>query len=106
MREITVEQLYEWRRSGRDFVLLDVREEHEVAQAALPGAQCIALRDVLGRLHELSRESEIAVICHHGVRSAMVVSFLEARGFRAYNVEGGIDAYAARVDPSIPRYHF
>jgi rhodanese-related sulfurtransferase len=105
VREISVEQLAEWRASGRTFTLLDVREPFEVAVASLPDALHIPVRDVPARLSELDPDAEIAVLCHHGGRSEYVVRFLHARGFdNAHNVEGGIEAYAQRVDRSIPRY--
>jgi rhodanese-related sulfurtransferase len=105
VHDISVEQLAEWRASGRIFVLLDVREPFEVALASLPGSLHIPMRQVPARLTDLDPQAEIAVLCHHGGRSEYVARFLHARGFeRAYNVEGGIEQYALRVDPSVPRY--
>lgn len=105
MQELSVEELAQWLASGRDFVLLDVREPQEVAAARLPGAVHIPMRQVPQRAGELDPGREIAVICHHGGRSESIARFLQMRGFmRVYNVDGGIDAYALRVDSSIPRY--
>ena len=103
--DISVEELAQWRASGRDFVLLDVREDHEVARAALPGALHMPMREILQRMNELHTGKDIAVLCHHGHRSDAVARFLRTHGFeRARNVAGGIDAYAERIDPKIPRY--
>ena len=45
------------------------------------------------------------VLCHHGVRSAQLARFLVDNGFKkVWNLTGGIDAYAANVDGSVPRY--
>lgn len=105
MLEISVDELAQWRASGRPFVLLDVREPGEVQTAALPDSVHIPMRHVPERTGELDPEADIAVLCHHGGRSEQVARFLAARGFRrVHNVAGGIDAYARRVDPSIPRY--
>ena len=51
-------------------------------------------------------ESEVVVFCHVGGRSAQVVHWLNARnGFaNVHNLTGGIDAYAAEIDPTIARY--
>jgi rhodanese-related sulfurtransferase len=39
------------------------------------------------------------------MRSAQVVAFLMHQGHRAvYNLEGGTDAWARQVDPTMPRY--
>ena len=105
MRDITVEDLAELRRAGEPLVLLDVREPAEVAIASIPGATCIPMGEIPTRLSELDRERPIAVLCHHGGRSERVAAFLIGQGFSdVVNVDGGIDAYSARVDPAIPTY--
>ena len=91
--------------SGRALVLLDVREPEELALASLPGALHIPMGEVPGRLHELDPDAEIVVMCHHGIRSASVAEFLARREFsHVVNLAGGIDAWSATVDPSVPRY--
>lgn len=105
MSEITVEELARWRASGKDFVLLDVREPHEIDAASIPGALHIPMREIPIRADEIPQGRDVAVLCHYGGRSERVARFLELRGFtNVYNVEGGIDDYALRVDSSIPRY--
>ncbi|MDQ6929102.1 MAG: rhodanese-like domain-containing protein [Candidatus Eremiobacteraeota bacterium] len=105
MREIEVEELALWRRDGRDFVLLDVREDDEVRTASIEGAQHIPLRDVPARKHELHKDAQIVVMCHHGGRSARVVEFLTAQGYDgAINLNGGINEWSKKIDPSVPRY--
>ena len=103
--EITVEELARWLREGRSFTLLDVRTEGEVALASIAGATWIPMGQIPGRFAELPTDLPIAVLCHHGGRSDRVAQFLTARGYAdVVNVDGGIDAYAARIDASIPRY--
>jgi rhodanese-related sulfurtransferase len=105
VEEISVEMLAEWRASGRRFILLDIREPFEVAVASLSDSLHIPMREIPARLHELDPQADIAVLCHYGGRSEHVARFLHARGFeRAHNIEGGIEEYALRVDPSVPRY--
>lgn len=105
MNEISVEELAQWRASGRRFTLLDIREPYELAAASLPNALHIPMRDIPARLDELEPDADIAVLCHHGGRSEHVARFLNARGFeRVHNVDGGIEAYSLRIDPSVPRY--
>jgi rhodanese-related sulfurtransferase len=95
--------------SSPPLLLLDVREPWEVAIAAieLPGAitRCMPLGELPARLGELDPAQPVVCICHHGVRSAQVVAFLERRGFgSAYNLAGGIDAWSRQVDPAVARY--
>lgn len=105
MSDISVEQLAQWRASGKNFVLLDVREPFELQASSLTEALHIPMRQIPARFQELDRNAEIAVLCHYGERSAHVVRFLSAQGFASvHNVAGGIDAYAKRVDSTIPRY--
>lgn len=104
-QEIDVETLAEWRRNERVFVLLDVRDPEEVAIAAFPEAVKIPMQDIPNCVDELDRSATIAVLCHYGGRSARVAQFLRDRGFTdVYNIDGGINAYAQRIDLSIPRY--
>lgn len=102
---ISVEELARWRSEGRTFVLLDVREPFELAAARIEGAVHVPMRELASRLEDLDRDAEIAVLCHHGGRSDRAAQFLEAQGFKhVSNVDGGIAAYAERVDASVGTY--
>lgn len=86
-------------------VLLDVREPWEVQTVSLAGITAIPMREVPGRLEELTPDAEVVCVCHHGGRSAQIAMFLESRGFtQVYNLQGGMDGYARQVDPSLPTY--
>ncbi len=88
-----------------DLVLLDVREPHELATAAVDGALHIPMQTIPARLAEIPREAPLVVMCHHGARSMAVVNYLRKAGFEnAINLTGGIHAYASEADPSIPLY--
>jgi adenylyltransferase/sulfurtransferase len=85
--------------------LLDVRSPHEWAICRLPRAVLIPAEQLEARLDEIEREREIVVYCHSGIRSAMAANLLRGRGFeRVSNLLGGIDAWAVRIDPKMPRY--
>lgn len=87
-----------------DFILLDVREPDEYQIANL-GGLLIPLHELPQRYNELNPESEIIVMCHHGVRSAHAVGFLREKGFQnTKNLTGGIEAWSTQIDPNIPRY--
>ena len=94
---------------GENPLLLDVREPWEFALAAvrIDGLRTlhIPMNEVPGRLAELDAARPVVCICHHGMRSAQVVAFLERQGFEAaYNLAGGIDAWSEHVDTRVPRY--
>ncbi len=105
MTEISVDELKRRHDAGDDFLLLDVREPDEIATASIAWATTIPMGEVPQHLDELPRDKPIAVLCHGGGRSGRVTAFLNQNGFpNAVNVAGGIDAWSAAVDPSVPRY--
>lgn len=93
-------------------ILLDVREVYEYHWASLgAGVVTAPLSDLAARgLPALPPEASdpqtpLIVFCHHGVRSAQVVLWLRQQGWdQVYNLQGGIDAWAAEVDASVGRY--
>ncbi|HLG90402.1 MAG TPA: rhodanese-like domain-containing protein [Alphaproteobacteria bacterium] len=86
-------------------VILDVREPWEIEIAALPDVLSIPLHELVGRVADVPRDRPVAVMCHHGGRSAQATAWLRQQGFaRVMNVAGGIDAWARTVDPSVSRY--
>jgi rhodanese-related sulfurtransferase len=105
MTDLSVHDVHEKHEAGDHFVLLDVREPHEIVTASIPWALTIPMRDVPARLAELPTDKPIAVLCHHGGRSAQVTGYLNANGFpQAANIDGGIDAWSLHIDPTVPRY--
>lgn len=88
-----------------ELLVLDVREDWELATVSVPGAQHVPMGMIPGQQATLPRERPIAVLCHHGMRSAMVADYLRAAGHpRVLNVTGGIDRWSVDVDASLPRY--
>lgn len=104
--EIEPEELAKrWGSDRSAFLLLDVREPEERAAANIEPSLHIPMDQVPDRLAEIPRDRPVVVFCHHGSRSAMVAGYLEGEGFAGIlNLSGGIDAWAAQVDPKVPRY--
>jgi adenylyltransferase/sulfurtransferase len=91
--------------TDREPLLIDVREPWEAELASIPNATLIPLGTLAGALDRLDRTAEIVVYCHHGVRSANALSILRANGFdHSRHLEGGIDAWATLVDPTMAHY--
>lgn len=102
--DIGVEELKKLRDDGADFVLLDVREPHEVEICNL-GGTVIPLGSLAERIEELDRDAHLVVHCRSGGRSAKAVEMLRSAGFaNAWNVNGGMLAWIDRIDPSLTRY--
>ncbi|MEO8348048.1 MAG: molybdopterin-synthase adenylyltransferase MoeB [Acidobacteriota bacterium] len=103
--EISVQDFKAMRDRGDDVVLVDVREPHEVAICSLPGSVKIPLATLPENLNTLSTVDEIVVHCKMGGRSAKAVQLLRDAGFKKVrNLAGGIDRWAAEIEPGMPRY--
>jgi adenylyltransferase/sulfurtransferase len=105
--EIGVEQLRGLLDRGAAVQLVDVREIHEweISNLGFAGAKLVPLGQLFERLDELDPQRETVVYCRSGSRSAMAVKYLQAHDFvRAVNLRGGINDWAARIDPGMPRY--
>ncbi len=109
MEQISPAQLADWAKGQTQRpVLLDVREGWEV-QTASASADALDLlhmpmSTIAARLNELDTSRPIACLCHHGSRSMHVANFLQQHGFQVVNVSGGIHAWSAQIDPTIPVY--
>ena len=91
--------------NGNKTILLDVREAWEYELCNIPDSINISMSNVDKMLSDLNADEEIVVICHHGMRSFQVASYLENNGFsQISNLEGGIDAWAHTVDPDMAQY--
>src|SRR6266496_3114082 len=111
--EITVTELSERLKSEDKFILLDVREPHELGFAKLTDSRLEVTplsrlaREGINVLSESakSKDSTIYVMCHHGNRSGQVTAWLAQQGWNnVFNVRGGIDEYARKIDNSIGFY--
>jgi adenylyltransferase/sulfurtransferase len=104
-RDLTVAELAERRREGRELFLLDVREPHEWAIGHIEGAILVPLGELPRSLGSVPRDQDVVVYCKGGTRSSQAAGILVEAGYaRVENLLGGILAWRAEVDPSIPRY--
>jgi adenylyltransferase/sulfurtransferase len=85
--------------------VIDVREPWEWEVAHIAGSRHIPLGALASRVTELDARREIVTVCHHGARSLSARRLLAGAGFSTVkSLAGGIDAYAARIDPNLDRY--
>lgn len=94
-------------------LVLDVREPWEVQTACVKEdgftLLTIPMQQIPARLAGLQAshglEHPMACLCHHGMRSLQVATYLTQSGFAdVVNLQGGIDAWSQQVDPTVPRY--
>lgn len=92
-------------RCNKPPLLLDVREPWEYEKCHLDNSKLIPMRQIPAALDDLDQKQEIVVICHHGIRSRQVAYYLESEGFdKVINLEGGVEAWAKDIDPTMQRY--
>jgi adenylyltransferase/sulfurtransferase len=103
--EIDVLELKQKIDRGDQFLLIDVREPHEYRICRIPGSKLIPLGEFPRHVAELDPHADIVIHCKSGMRSAKACAILRQAGFECVrNVVGGILAWSAKVDPSVPKY--
>lgn len=105
VREISVQELKARRDRGENPLVIDVREDWELQLASIPDVVHVPMTQIPARLAEFAREDETIVMCHAGGRSMRVAQFLSNQGFtNVANLSGGIAAWSAAVDATVPQY--
>jgi sulfur-carrier protein adenylyltransferase/sulfurtransferase len=103
IRRISAQQLHALLDSGAPTLLVDVREPDEFDAGHLPGSLHIPLGELDSRLQELSAHAAPIFICRSGGRSlaACQMALAAAPASTPTNLEGGLKAWAAEVDPKL-----
>ena len=103
--DITAMELSERLKEEPELRLIDVREPHEREISNLEGSEVLPLGQFASHLAELDSAEEIVLFCKAGTRSTRALEILVSAGFKKVkNLKGGINAWAALVDPSLPIY--
>jgi rhodanese-related sulfurtransferase len=82
--------------------LVDVREPYEHEAGRIEGARHVEIPNLTAAAQELDPEQPIVFYCRSGARSAMATQAFRASGYRAYNMSGGLLAWAAKGLPLVP----
>lgn len=104
-KSLTVIELKHLKDKGEAIQLVDVREAYEYDIANLSG-ELIPLSGLEDNVDRIKRDRKVVIHCRSGKRSADAIKFLEKEhGFNnLYNLEGGILAWADKIDESMPKY--
>ena len=74
--------------------LVDCREQYEWNAGRVEGAVHIPLNAIMaGEGAELDPGKPVVVVCRSGNRSELAALMLQARGFQAFNLEGGMEEW-------------
>ncbi|MBB00453.1 MAG: NADH oxidase [Saprospirales bacterium] len=106
VKEITVETLQEWRNTGKEHQLIDVRESYEIEIVEIQG-QHIPLDELPNQLDTIRNDIDVVIHCRSGARSARAVQYIMSNRpeiTKIYNLAGGILAWADKIDMSLEKY--
>lgn len=83
--------------SGKDLVLVDVREQWERDLYNIGGLH-LPMSELGGRMNELPRDKDAVLYCEKGVRSVIIIQRLEEAGFtNLINLAGGMKAWKEQL---------
>src|SRR4051795_10138376 len=98
--ELAPERAAELTREGSP--LIDVRAEAEHEAGHIPGDRLITFDRLKDEAGSLPQDAPVVLYCRSGERSGAAVQALRASGYDAYNIEGGILAWADHGLPIEP----
>lgn len=90
-KQITPEEVNQRIENGDAISIIDVREAGEFLSGKIPGAQNISFTQLALRKDELDKETDYVIVCQSGNRSKAACGILEALGFNAVNMTGGMN---------------
>lgn len=103
--QIEASELADWRESKRAHAVLDVREPWETEICRIADSLVVPMGQLASRLEEVPKDRPLVVVCHHGMRSLQATVWLRSKGIgQAFNLAGGIDAWARQIDHSMAVY--
>ncbi|MGH2960705.1 MAG: rhodanese-like domain-containing protein [Solirubrobacterales bacterium] len=82
--------------------LIDVRTDFEWEAGHVAGARHIEIDEVSAHSDTIEKGEPVVFQCRGGSRSEMVASAFRESGWDAYNMEGGLQAWADRNLPLEP----
>jgi rhodanese-related sulfurtransferase len=105
MNSITVEELQKKMKLGEPLQLIDVRENYEREICTLQ-SEHIPLEQLMQQLERIRTDIPVIFHCRSGDRAkAAVATLSQKHGFEnIYNLEGGIMAWADRIDATLEKY--
>jgi rhodanese-related sulfurtransferase len=90
--------------ADQPLLLIDVRNDDEVARGVIEGAIHIPLALLPLKYESLSKAENIVFYCHSGIRSAHAAAFAVSKGSKnVYNLAGGVLAWAKAGHPFVAK---
>jgi rhodanese-related sulfurtransferase len=91
LKEITAQETENvLKENPSDVTILDIREKDEVAAGIIPEAIHLPLGELQSRMTELDKNAKYIIVCRSGNRSGLATHLLNAAGYDAMNMVGGM----------------
>jgi len=85
--------------------ILDIRTREEFEAVRIPGSELLTQDGMREAMGGWAKTEPVVVVDHEGKRALDAAAFFTGHGFTAIRaLRGGIDAYSAEADSSLPRY--
>lgn len=85
-------------------LLVDVRNDDEVARGVISGAIHIPLATLPAQYEPLTKVENVVFYCHSGIRSAHAATFAASKGCKnVYNLMGGVLAWGKAGHPLVAK---
>ncbi len=97
INEVTPKEVEKLIEADNDTVVLDVREDEEVAQGKIPNAKHIPLEKIPHSMNDLDKGKDYVLVCRSGNRSMTAASFMDEHGFKVSNMAGGMMNWEGEV---------
>jgi rhodanese-related sulfurtransferase len=92
-KELDASELFDMMAQHK-LLLVDVRNDDEVARGIIPGATHISLAMLPVQFESLSGDQALVFYCHSGLRSAQAAAFIASKGRdKVFNLRGGVLAW-------------
>ncbi len=93
MNQVSPSELKHWIESGKDFLLVDVREGWEREAYDIGGVH-MPMGELMSRVNELPKDKDVVLYCEKGIRTVIAIQRLETAGFHnLVNLSGGMKAW-------------
>ncbi|HEY3420372.1 MAG TPA: MBL fold metallo-hydrolase [Methanomassiliicoccales archaeon] len=98
----TPTQVKGWIESGKDIVLVDVRNIHELRSGVIANSKIIHIGSVESQLNAIPRDKPVVIYCSSGYRGSMGAGLLLKNGYSdVWNMLGGTNAWKALGYPMV-----
>ncbi|WP_106496849.1 rhodanese-like domain-containing protein [Lentibacillus sp. Marseille-P4043] len=90
INELTPHEVEEVMEKDTNAVIIDVREDEEVAQGMIEHAKHIPLNKIPQAIKDLDKNKHYVLVCRSGGRSMNAALYMDEHGFNVSSMAGGM----------------